>query len=163
MVAANVLNRAAQLGIGTGIHSMTPIAAVTWGAESGKLVIPERSPFSYLANKKVSGVCLAVAVIEIVADKLPILPSRSSLLPLTSRMLLGGLSGGAVAAADEQPAALGIAIGAIAAAWCSYAATTGRTQLTDMGVPNAVVGLVEDLLAVSLALAAVLKQESTVA
>ena len=37
MVSANAVSRAALLGIATGIRSMTPLAALSWAASSGRL------------------------------------------------------------------------------------------------------------------------------
>src|SRR4029077_18923638 len=74
---------------------------------------------------------LVLALVELVADQLPSAPKSTEPPGLIARMLLGGLSGAAVAASGSQSmalgAALGVAGGGAGAVWgCGAACRLGR-------------------------------------
>jgi uncharacterized membrane protein len=72
---------------------------------------------------------------------------------LGARILLGGLSGAAVALAGQQSAAVGCALGALGGAVGGFAGYQVRTGLVRaLKVPDFVVAVLEDLVAVAGAL-----------
>jgi uncharacterized membrane protein len=86
---------------------------------------------------------------ELVVDKLPAATNRFSPLPLGGRVAAGASSGGAIAG----PA--GIAAGAAGAFAGSYATWQARRLAVEAtGLPDPVVAVAEDLLALALAAAA---------
>lgn len=155
MVPVTAINRAAQLGLGTGLRSMTPLAALSWAASTGRAPAPSGSPLQLLRNRVVARLLLLMAAGELVADKLPMTPKRTMPASLIGRVGLGALCGVVVCSQEQQPAAVGAGIGALAAGWSTYAATAGRAALTEMGLPDVAVALAEDVLASALSVAAV--------
>ncbi len=155
MVPVTAINRTVQLGLGTGLRSMTPLAALSWAASSGPAPAPSGLPLQFLGNRLVTRLLLLLAVGEVVADKLPITPRRTMPASLIGRVGLGALCGVVVCRQEQQPAALGAGVGALAAGWSTYAATAGRAALTESGLPDIAVALAEDVLTAALSVAAV--------
>jgi len=90
-----------------------------------------------------------LAVVELVADKLPQTPSRTAPPGLIARILMGGLTGACVAAGGGQKAVLGAllgVVGGIVGCFGGYHARTGLVKA--LGVPDIYVALVEDLVAI---------------
>ena len=84
---------------------------------------------------------------ELVVDKLPIVPSRTSPPPLLGRAASGALVGAALFASGGRRAVMGGAMGAVSAMAAAYAAERLRVQITQrLGLPNAVAGLLEDVI-----------------
>jgi uncharacterized membrane protein len=86
---------------------------------------------------------------ELVADKLPMIPARTSPPALIARMVLGGLAGACVAAAGgagPTAGALAGVAGAVAGAFLGYQARTRLTRA--LGTPDVVVAMLEDVVAV---------------
>jgi uncharacterized membrane protein len=94
-----------------------------------------------------SGVAIFLAGGELVADKLPFMPSRLGPGSLTARLISGGLCGGSLARRYEGSAPLGLALGALAAAASAWAGYTLRHRLTERGVPDFLVAVCEDSVA----------------
>lgn len=90
---------------------------------------------------------------ELVADKLPFVPARTSPPALIARMVTGGLTGaclaGAGGAGTTAGAVAGIA-GAVVGAFGGYQARTRSTRA--LGTPDVVVAMLEDVVAVGGAL-----------
>jgi len=163
MVPVKAISRAAQLGIATGLRSMTPLAVLSWKASSEPASTPSGLPLHFLGNRVVARLMLLMATGELVADKLPITPKRTMPASLIGRVGLGALCGAVACSQEKQPAAMGAGIGALAAGWSTYAATAGRAALTEAGLPDFAVALAEDLLTAALSLAAVTRGPGTVA
>lgn len=125
---------ARSLGIGAidGLRSMTAPAATLLAGD-----------------KPLAGLALVAAGGELIVDKLPIAPARTIPPALLVRMLLGGLSGGAIAQRRDASRLAGFALGAVGAAAATYAGYEIRRVLTkNLKVPDVVVALAEDALAV---------------
>lgn len=87
----------------------------------------------------------ACVVGEMIGDKLPIAPSRIAALPLIGRVGIGAIGGAVIAAAEEEPIAVGAAIGGAAALAASYVIYHLRRKLGEStGIPDPVIGLAED-------------------
>lgn len=155
-------NRAIQLGIGTGIRSMTPLAAFSWAAESGRMDLPAGMPVGVLENRWTSRALLLAAAGEMVADKVLPLPARTGPIPLGSRVAIGAFLGWALFATEGEMPAVGAVTGGIAAAWGAFAASGARQFLTKTGLPDPVAGTLEDVAAVGLAFGGVSKTRSTI-
>jgi uncharacterized membrane protein len=92
----------------------------------------------------------ALAVVELVADKLPKTPSRTAPLGLIARIVMGGLSGACVAAGGGQGALPGAAVGAVGGIVGCFGGYQARTRLVKaLGVPDIYVALIEDLVAIA--------------
>jgi uncharacterized membrane protein len=140
------------LGFVAGLRSMTAPALVAWAARLGWLQL-EGTPLSFLGIPWVTYLLTLFMVAELVADKLPRTPARTMVGPFLARILLGGLAGAALAVGSGTSLALGAVVGglgAIAGTLGGYRARTGLVKA--LGVPDVVVALAEDCVAVGGAL-----------
>jgi uncharacterized membrane protein len=140
------------LGIVAGLRSMTAPGAVAWSAHFGWLHLDE-TPLAFLASPPARYVLLALALAELLADKLPFTPSRTRPGPFIGRILTGGLAGAALAvgAGQSLPAgAVAGALGAVAGTLGGYRARTGLVRT--LAVPDYIVAVAEDVVAVGVAL-----------
>jgi uncharacterized membrane protein len=140
------------LGFVAGLRSMTAPALVAWAARLGWLQL-EGTPLSFLGIPWVTYLLTLFMVAELVADKLPRMPARTMVGPFLARILLGGLAGAALAVGSGSSLALGAVVGglgAIAGTLGGYRARTGLVKA--LSVPDVVVALAEDCVAVGGAL-----------
>ena len=131
---------------------MTPPAAVAWAAHFGWLHF-ENTSLAFLNSPVARYLFLALMLGELVLDKLPFTPSRKQPGPFIGRILSGGLAGAALAAGLCQSLAAGGvagALGAVAGTLGGYQARTGLVRA--LAVPDYVVALAEDVVAVGGAL-----------
>ena len=147
------------LGVAAGLRSMTPLAVVAWAAHAWPSVAA--SPLSFMAARPVAYVFTIFAVGELIADKLPFIPSRLKPGPLIARLGSGALCaavaaiGATASSADASlllPSLVG-AIGGVAGAFAGY--HTRRSVTVSQGLPDLAVALVEDVIAIGLAIFAV--------
>jgi uncharacterized membrane protein len=142
------------LGIVAGLRSMTPPAAVAWAAHWGWLRL-EATPLAFLASAPARYVLLALMLAELVADKLPFIPSRTLPGPFIGRILAGALAGAALWTGIGRSMMVGAvagAIGAVLGTLAGYRARTGLVRL--LGAPDYAVALGEDAVAIGGALLA---------
>jgi uncharacterized membrane protein len=140
------------LGFVAGLRSMTAPALVAWAARLGWLQL-EGTPLSFLGIPWVTYLLTLFMVAELVADKLPRTPARTMVGPFLARILLGGLAGAALAVGSGSSLALGALVGGlgvIAGTLGGYRARTGLVKA--LSVPDVVVALAEDCVAVGGAL-----------
>ena len=91
-----------------------------------------------------------LALVELVADKLPRTPSRTAPQGLIARIVMGGLTGAAIAVGAAQGVFLGALFGAaggIAGCFLGYRARTGLVHA--LGVRDLYVALTEDIVAIA--------------
>jgi uncharacterized membrane protein len=135
------------IGFFAGLRSLTAPAATAWAAHLGWLKL-ER-PLSLIGSVPSVVIFTVLAVGELVADKLPKTPSRTSPPGLISRIVTGGITGACVAAGGGQSALLGAVLGAVGGVVGSFAGYQARTRLVKaLGTRDIYVALVEDLAAV---------------
>ena len=84
------------LGCLTGLRSLTPPAAVCWAAHLGWLHFA-KTKLAFLGHPVTLVVFTMLALIELIADKLPNTPARTAPLGLIARIVLGCLGGVALA------------------------------------------------------------------
>jgi uncharacterized membrane protein len=140
------------LGIGSvaGLRSLTAPALFSYMAakrSDGALV---ETPLGGLASPGVAGTLCALAVGELIVDKLPHAPNRTIPGSVIFRAFSGGVIGAAVCAEEKQSPLPGALLGALGAVAATYAAYYLR-QAADhkSGLPDPVVALVEDAIAVA--------------
>jgi uncharacterized membrane protein len=91
-----------------------------------------------------------LAVVELVADKLPNTPSRTVPPGLIARIIMGGLTGACVAAAGGEAALLAAVFGIIGGIVGCFGGFHARTRLVKaVGTPDIYVALLEDLVAIA--------------
>jgi uncharacterized membrane protein len=152
MSSAYVLLLAFGIGIVAGLRSLTGPAVVAWAARLGWLNL-HGTALSFIGSTVAAAIFTILAALELVADQLPSTPARTKPPGLIARIVLGGLSGAAVALAGGQSAALGGclgAVGGVVGAFVGYRAHTGLVRA--LKVPDLVIAVPEDLVAIAGAL-----------
>ena len=126
--------RAAGYGFATGLRTMAAPVAL-----SGRRRILAR-------------LLILSAIGEIVADKLPFVPSRLTGPPLVGRMLAGGFAGWRVTGADTNASRVaGALCGALAAATGAALGYASRRYIVKrLRVPDLPVAIAEDALAIGI-------------
>jgi uncharacterized membrane protein len=148
MTSSIFLVLAFLLGCVCGLRSMTGPAVVCWGAHLGWLQL-DGSKLGFLHNPISLIVFSLMALGELIADKLPFIPSRITAGPLVVRFLAGALCGAALgitAGAAWLPGTLLGGIGGVAGAFAGYHAR--RWLTVGNGVPDLPIALIEDVIAV---------------
>src|SRR5215831_8674861 len=84
------------LGCVDGLRSLTPPALVCWAAHFGWLHF-DGTRLAFLHHRSTLIVFTALAVAELIADKLPKTPARTAPLGLIARLVLGAACGVAIA------------------------------------------------------------------
>lgn len=136
--------RALGLGAVSGLRSMSGPAFVGRAAAQGRLSL-EGTRFAFLGSPRVSKLLIVFAAGELVGDKLPATPSRTSLPPLLGRAVSGALVGAALFASAERTAAAGGLLGGGAAVAGAFAGERLRALVGQhVRVPDPIVALVED-------------------
>jgi uncharacterized membrane protein len=136
------------IGFFGGLRSLTGPAVTAWAVYLGWLKL-ER-PLALIGSLSGVAIFTVLAIVELVADKLPRTPSRTALPGLIARIVMGGLTGACVAAAGVQGIFLGAllgAIGGVAGCFAGYQACTRFVQA--LGTRDIYVALVEDLVAIA--------------
>ena len=93
---------------------MAAPAALSRAAAEGRLDGLGATPFAVLGSSKVSGLLTLFEVGELIGDKLPMTPSRTSPPPLLGRAASGAFVGAALFASEGRRAATGGADPAVA-------------------------------------------------
>jgi uncharacterized membrane protein len=139
--ALRVYIQSTTLGFVTGIRSMSSLALLGW--TSDKSLVGLQLPIQLLTT--------FAAIGEAVADKLPVIPSRTSPAPYIGRLVIGGVSGMILCRREQVPPILGVITAVLGAATGAYASTYGRTKLSKATkIPDPVVGILEDVLVTGL-------------
>ena len=144
----NSLVLAFLIGVVAGLRSMTAPAFVAWGARLRHLQLVS-TPLAWLGSGVVVWLFTALALAELVGDKLPQTPSRKATGPFAGRILTGALSGAALMAGIGGSLAPGAGLGAIGAIAGTLGGYAARTRVVRaLGVPDPMVAVVEDIVAV---------------
>lgn len=135
------------IGILVGLRSLTPPAVTAWGAHAKWLKLP--TPIlSWLGTMPAAIIFSALALAEIINDKLPKTPPRTALPGLVVRIMMGGFTGACLTVANGG-AILGAVCGIVGALVGTFGGYQARTRLVKaLGVPDYVIAVLEDLVAV---------------
>jgi uncharacterized membrane protein len=135
-------------GVLSGFRSLTPVAVLSWAVQ----MRPELQGtfLSFMGNSITAYALTALALVELVTDKLPFTPSRLTAVPLTARIVLGALCGATVATVGGA----GLGVGAVAGAIGGYAGAmlgyhVRRSLTTQQRVNDLVVALGEDAITIA--------------
>ena len=130
---------------------MTAPAVVSWAAHLGRMGLQGTS-LAFMGSTAAVAVFTVGAIVELVADQLPKAPSRTKPVPLTARIVMGGLSGACVCAAASESLALGALFGAAGGVAGAFGGWFVRTRLVRaLGVKDVYVAVPEDVVAIALA------------
>ena len=136
------------IGLFAGLRSLTAPAATAWAAHLGWLRLAR--PLSLIGSLPSVVIFTVLAVVELVADKLPQTAKRTSPVGLIARIVTGGLTGACVAASGMQAALLGGLLGAAGGIVGGFGGYFARTRLVKaLSTRDIYVAGVEDLVAVA--------------
>jgi uncharacterized membrane protein len=138
------------IGIVAGLRSLTAPAVVAWGATLGWLNL-HGSPLAFMGSTTAVAIFSLLAIGELVADKLPMIPKRTAPAPLMARIITGSLCGACLCSSAGQSLIVGAfwgGMGAVVGAFLGY----GIRRRLDLHINDLVVAVCEDVVAVGLAL-----------
>jgi uncharacterized membrane protein len=137
-----------SIGFVSGLRSLTAPALVCWAAHLGWLNLAG-TPLGFMRHPAAVAIFTLLALVEIVMDKLPNTPSRTAPIGLVARIVLGGLSGGALGLAGGTNLIVGAIVGIIGALVGTYGGYHARQAVVSrMHLPDFVVALAEDAVAI---------------
>jgi uncharacterized membrane protein len=148
--------RAVLLGFVAGLRSQVPVALLAIESRQGRF----DPGAGWLARRFGSSEGVAGSLVgfagELVADKLPITPRRTTTGPFLQRLATGGTVGAAVHYDAGRSRPVGALLGAAGAGTGAWAGTTVRALVAERTrLPNPLLGAAEDVVAVGLALAVI--------
>jgi uncharacterized membrane protein len=127
---------------------MTAPAVVSWGARLGWLDL-QHTWAAFLGSPPTLYLLTALAIAELVVDKLPRTPSRKMPGPFLARVVLGAFSGAALCTAAQQSPLGGVVLGAFGGVAGTLGGYEARTRLVRiLNVPDLVIALLEDAAAI---------------
>jgi uncharacterized membrane protein len=135
------------IGFFAGLRSLTAPATTAWAAYLGWLKL--QGSLALIGSIFSVAIFTLLAVVELVADKLPKTPNRTSPPGLIARIVLGGLTGACIAAGGGQGIFLGVlfgAVGGVAGCFMGYQVRMGLVKA--LSTRDLYVALLEDLVAI---------------
>ena len=148
-----MLVRAFLLGLVSGQRSMLGPAFASRAAHRGSLPVTD-TPLAFMAKPTTSSTLSVLAAGELIADKLPSIPSRKSPPAFAARIASGALVGATAGASDNMMIAGGIA-GAVGAIAGTLGGAAMRSSLAEQFQCDLPAALLEDTIAIALAISAV--------
>ena len=126
---------------------MTAPAAASWAARLGWLHL-DNTWLAFLGFAATPYILSALAIGELIADKLPKTPSRKTPVPFVARIVMGALCGAALGASDQALTGglLAGAVGAVAGTLGGYEFRARLVRAT--GGKDLPIALLEDAIAI---------------
>jgi uncharacterized membrane protein len=135
----------AAMGAVSGLRSFTGPAIISEAANR-KLLNLDKSPLSFLASGNAAKTSIALAVGELITDKLPFTPDRTKIPSLMARFVAGAVAGAAIAGKRKRNDQIAAAVvGGAAAIAAAYAGYQYRKHVK---LPGIVAALLEDAVAI---------------
>jgi uncharacterized membrane protein len=148
--------RALLLGVVSGLRMQVPVAVLAVEAEAGRFDPGAGRLARRFASPEGALGAVVAAAGELVVDKLSLTPDRTNVGPLFGRLVAGASVGAAVHYDAGHPRAVGAVLGLAGAGIGAFGGARARDLLADRtGWPQPLLGAIEDLVAVGLAVAAV--------
>jgi uncharacterized membrane protein len=148
MTSSIILCLAFAIGVIAGLRAFTAPAVVCWAAHLGWINL-HGSHLAFLGSIITVVIVTLLAIFELVNDKLPKTPNRTTPGPAGARIVLGALSGAALAIAGGQDALLGAILAVVGAVVGAFGGYQVRHQIvTQLKAKDVVVALTEDLIAI---------------
>ncbi|QCB43023.1 DUF4126 domain-containing protein [Sphingomonas sp. PAMC26645] len=142
------------IGIVAGLRAMLAPAAVAWVASKGMLPL-QGTWLAFLGYRFTPWIFTLLAATELVTDQLPSTPSRKVPPQFVARLLTGGVSGAAVGYGIGAPLP-GIVLGIVGAVFGIYGGAALRARLAATFGSDRPAALIEDAVAILLAVLVVL-------
>ena len=136
------------IGFLAGLRSLTPPAATAWAAHLGWLKL--QGSLALIGSVYAVALFTLLALGELAADKWAKIPNRTSIPPLITRILTGGLAGACIAASAGEIAWLGAALGAVGGIAGTFGGYYARKWLVlALRVPDFTIAVLEDLVTIA--------------
>ena len=143
------LLKAIGLGIIAGMRSMSAPALVSNHIAGSKPEGISETPFKVMGYPNTASLLKGLALGEMIADKLPVIPARVSAAPLIARVVSGAVCGGAICAAEGERVEFGAVAGGLAAVAGAYGFYHLRRAIGEESkVPDPLLGLAEDAIVI---------------
>jgi uncharacterized membrane protein len=138
------------IGVVAGLRSFTAPAVASWAARLGWLHL-ENTWLAFLGYAATPYILSVLAIVELIADKLPKTPSRKAAPGFTARLATGAVCGSALA--SGQPLIGGLLAGAIGSIGGTLGGYEFRTRLVRaVGGNDLPSAILEDVIAIGGAL-----------
>ena len=148
MDTVSVFAIAFAIGVIAGLRSLMAPAVVSWAAYLGWFNVQDTWA-AFLGHTASVYIFTALALAELVSDKLPKTPSRKTPAPFTARFVLGAACGAALCAAGHQFSLIGAVLGGLGAVVGTLGGYQARTRsAAALKAPDFVIALIEDAIAV---------------
>jgi uncharacterized membrane protein len=138
------------IGVVAGVRALTPLAAISWAAHVGWLQLQD-TWLAFLGFAASAYITTALALGELITDKLPKTPTRKVPMQFGTRILLGALCGAALGA-DAGAMLGGLFAGAVGAVAGTLGGAAFRAQLARAFGKDLPAALLEDAVAIGGAL-----------
>jgi uncharacterized membrane protein len=134
------------IGVIAGLRAMTAPAAISLAAHAGRLNLSTTS-LAFLGYSYTPWIFTILALVELVTDQLPTTPSRTVLIQFGTRILMGGLTGGAIGASGGA-LVIGVIAGMVGAVIGTLGGRAVRARLAAAFGSDRPAAIVEDLIAI---------------
>jgi uncharacterized membrane protein len=134
------------IGVVAGLRAITAPAAVAWAAYLGVLPLAG-TPLGFLGHLAAPCVLTVLALAELVGDQLPKTPSRKVPMQFGTRILMGAISGAAIATPSGQ-LWIGAVAGIVGAVIGTLGGAAARARLAQAFGRDLPAALLEDAVAV---------------
>ena len=135
-----------------GLRSLTAPAVVAWGAHLNWLNL-HGSALAFMGSTPAVAIFSVLAIGELIADKLPMIPKRTAPVPLVARVVTGGLCGACLCAAAGNSLLAGALLGGIGGVIGAFLGYEIRRRLVNnLRVRDFAFAVCEDAIAIGLAL-----------
>jgi uncharacterized membrane protein len=136
------------MGLCAGLRAMTAPAATAWAVHLGWWT--PQSQLAWIGTMHAVVVVTVLALLELVADKLPNTPPRTAAPGLIARIVMGGLAGACIGSAVPVTGTLGAVLGVAGSLIGCFGGYRARVDLVrTLGTRDFVVAVVEDAIAIA--------------
>jgi uncharacterized membrane protein len=142
-----VLILAFLIGVVAGLRALTPLAAISWAARLGWVPL-QGTWLGFLGFAVTPYIFTALAIAELIGDKLPQTPSRKAAMPFVVRLVSGALCGAALGTPSLSPIG-GLVAGVLGAVAGTLGGYEFRSRLVKaIGGRDLPIALLEDAIAI---------------
>ena len=140
------------IGIVAGLRAFTAPAIVAWAAHLEWLNL-QGSPLAFIGSTTAVAIFSLLAIGELIGDKLPNIPKRTAIAPLSARIITGALGGACLCVATGTLLVAGALLGGIGGAIGAFVGYEIRKGIVNnLHIKDFVFAACEDLVAIGLAL-----------